>query len=164
MMTEQEPIAEAAEAAPFPPIGGPLDDVNATFHDAYDQERGSSALEGPVFVVMADTLVVVRDGEETSHTITPRAVQVLKSVAHAPLAAFHVLGGGATTAQSTAAKGDVAKLRARLVACARSLPDEGLDEAERTIASDVLSAPVIGPRSTSKGPRRKTATTSKLNG
>jgi len=81
----------------IPRVGSPLDEVNDRFHDAYDAARAhEEARDAPIMVVVADALVVFRRGERRDVAVTPPLAHLLKSAAHAPLAAFASLhdGGG----------------------------------------------------------------------
>lgn len=66
----------------------PLDALNAAFHEVYDAARESAHREGPVFVVLADELVVFRDGVRTAYSFSPQAFHVIKAATHAPVALF----------------------------------------------------------------------------
>ena len=84
-------------------VGGPLDTINDQFHDAYDQSRTEARHEAPVFVVLADELIVFHRGERSAWSFSPRTFHVIKSVTHAPLAIFAAvsrLADGALDAQA----------------------------------------------------------------
>ncbi|MDB4975304.1 MAG: hypothetical protein JWN48_3645 [Myxococcaceae bacterium] len=72
-------------------VGGPLDTINDQFHDSYHETRSETAREAPVFVVLADELVVFQREQRTAYSFSPRAFHVIKSVTHAPLAIFATL-------------------------------------------------------------------------
>ena len=74
-------------------VGGPLDAINDEFHAAHAESRGEARREVPVFVVLADALILFHRGERTSWSFSPRAFHVIKSVAHAPLVIFAMLYG-----------------------------------------------------------------------
>lgn len=66
-----------------------LDQVNDTFHQAYDQRREEKATNGPpVLLVLADTVTLLVDDTRTAVRFTPELFHVIKSVVHAPVAAF----------------------------------------------------------------------------
>ena len=80
--------------APLPTaVGGPLDGVNGHFHEAYDEARRGAQHDVPVLVVLADAIILFRDGARSEVTFTPRAFHVIKSIAHAPVAIFALLHG-----------------------------------------------------------------------
>jgi hypothetical protein len=86
-------------------VGGPLDAINDEFHDVYERSRTQARREVPVFVVLADELIVFHRGARTAHSFAPRAFHVIKSVTHAPLAlyaALERLDGGAIDASTRA--------------------------------------------------------------
>jgi hypothetical protein len=62
--------------------------ANARFHEVYDDVRGHASLQHPVLIVLADVIVLVRDGERSETTVTPELFHVAKTVAHAPVAVF----------------------------------------------------------------------------
>ena len=72
-------------------VGGPLDVVNDTFHDAYERARVEAHRESPVFVVLADTLVFIQGDTRTEYSFAPRAFHVIKSIAHVPVALYAAL-------------------------------------------------------------------------
>jgi len=76
------------DAPPLASTGGSLDQVNEGFHAVYGEARHAAKQDGPVFVVVADQLVVFRDGKRTAYSFSPRAFHVIKSVAHAPVALY----------------------------------------------------------------------------
>ncbi len=71
--------------------GTALDDVNDTFHAEYGETRSRSAIDEPVFVLLADTLTLVRRHHQHVEPITCRAFHVLKSAAHAPISLYATL-------------------------------------------------------------------------
>jgi hypothetical protein len=80
-----------------------MDAVNEAFHDVYDDKRSDAATDVPVFVVLADELVVFHRGERRQRSFTPRVFHLIKSVAHAPLATYvplHRIGDGALDAST----------------------------------------------------------------
>jgi len=80
-MSQKRPTAGDAAA----------DDVNDRFHDAYDDARRDADRQAPVWVVLPDTLVVLRGDQRREYALSPPAFHFLKSVCHAPVAAFLLL-------------------------------------------------------------------------
>lgn len=76
---------------PTQPVGGPLDSVNDAFHAAYDDRRGDAENDAPVFIVLADALVIFHRGARREITFTPRTFHVIKSASHAPVALYALL-------------------------------------------------------------------------
>lgn len=106
---------------PLARVGTALDDVNDAFHAFYDRAKQSAALDAPVFLVLADELVLVRRGERRAYSFAPRLFHVIKSAAHAPVAlyaALHRLGDGALDAST---RERLAALRPKLVGSLGSL-------------------------------------------
>jgi hypothetical protein len=66
----------------------PLDAINEQFHETYDGARTQAKHECPVFVLLADTLVVFRRGVRTELRYTSDVFTMLKAVAHAPVAIY----------------------------------------------------------------------------
>jgi len=69
-------------------VGGPLDDVNDTFHAAYDAAREKAEDAGPILIVLSDELVRYRAGARRAFAIGPKRFHEVKSVAHAPVAIY----------------------------------------------------------------------------
>jgi len=93
---------------PEPPRVEPaFDAVNDAFHDAYGRARSEAEVDAPVFVVLADALLVFRGSERHVREFTPPAFHLVKSAAHAPVAVFaalsHDRGGVGTMATHVAA-------------------------------------------------------------
>lgn len=105
-----------------PTTGSPLDEVNASFHEGYDEARAQAELDAPVFVVLTDVLLAFRRGERTELPFTPRAFHVLKSVAHAPIGLFALLRPGAASARP--ARAALARLREHVASSLASLDDD----------------------------------------
>ena len=83
------------EAPPPASVGGPLDEVNAAFHDSYGDARRNAELGGPILLVLADALVLYRGERRDELRFSPRVFHVIKSVAHGAVALFtelHELG------------------------------------------------------------------------
>ncbi len=68
-----------------------LDDLNATFHAFYDEASGDQQPVAPVFVVLADSLVVFRADQRTERTLHSQVFHDIKSVVHVPIAIFSLL-------------------------------------------------------------------------
>lgn len=79
------------QGPPWPPIGGPLDDINDDFHRSYDAARTAAEDAVPVLIQLADTLVLHRHDRRDEAVIAPRSFHALKSVCHAPLAVYAAL-------------------------------------------------------------------------
>ena len=119
-------------------VEGPLDSVNDAFHDAYDGARDEAEADAPVFVVLADALIVHRRGERNSTTFSPRSFHVVKSVAHAPVAIYALLHRGAGRAFDDAAAARLALLRERLAQSLAALGGGNGDFAyERNVVTDL---------------------------
>lgn len=114
-----------------PPIGGPLDDVNGAFHERYDDARTQAEVDAPVFVLCGDDLTVFHRGGERSVAVTPRVFHALKSIAHAPIAAFVAAGRASDGLRRL--DGVVARALATLAA---DVPDDAV----AAVARDVLEA------------------------
>lgn len=84
-MTPQNP--------PWPITGGALDEINTTFHDAYGGLRDAVATRDPVFVFLDHALTIVWQGQQQRIAVSPQRYHELKSIAHAPVAAFALLRG-----------------------------------------------------------------------
>jgi hypothetical protein len=69
----------------------PFDDVNQRFHDAYDKARDAIVDDKPLVIVLADSLILRRGDERVELVVTPPLFQVVKAVAHGPLAIFGIL-------------------------------------------------------------------------
>jgi hypothetical protein len=77
--------------SPREPVRGELEAVNDAFHRVYGEKSSSAELEAPVMVVLADTLVVHHRGERRQAALRNESFDVLKSVAHLPVAAYAAL-------------------------------------------------------------------------
>ncbi|MEO5727002.1 MAG: hypothetical protein ABI134_10340 [Byssovorax sp.] len=69
-------------------VGGPLDGINDDFHNNYEAARTQARHEVPVFVVLADDLLLFHQGRRATWSFSPRGFHVIKSVAHAPVALY----------------------------------------------------------------------------
>lgn len=126
----------------IPRIGGPLDEVNDAFHDAYAAVQEDASEDAPVLVVLADDLICFRRGERTDLTFTPRSFHVLKSVSHAPVAAFMALRGGKLETLDATTRTALTTLRERLEEATDDLEREPVDDDMRADAGLVASATV----------------------
>jgi hypothetical protein len=117
----------------WPRIGGPLDDVNDAFHDRYEHARGAAEHDAPVFVLCGDELVVFHRGRERAVGVTPRAFHALKSIAHAPIAAY-------VAAASARDRATFDGLARSVAAALASLAEDVSDASAATDARAVLTA------------------------
>lgn len=125
-------------APALPTVGGPLDGVNEGFHGAYDDARGSAEVDAPVFVVVADALVVFHRGDRRELPITPRLFHVIKSVAHAPVALFAAMHPSRGRALEASARTRIEALRRDATASISSLAAENAPD-ERDAVADMRS-------------------------
>lgn len=116
-----------------PTVSPPLDAINDAFHDSYDRARGAAISDGPVFVVLADSLVLFRGGRREELRFTPPLFHAIKSVAHAPLAAYAALSKLGDAPLDGAARDRLDHLRHHLVESLRSLTED----ATREVANDL---------------------------
>jgi hypothetical protein len=77
-----------ASSPPRASVGGPLDAINDEFHDTYGVARNEARHEAPVFVVLADELIVFHRDTRIASSFAPVTFHIIKSVSHAPLAIF----------------------------------------------------------------------------
>lgn len=98
-------------AAAPPAVSPALDAVNGDFHAAYDAVRDHRVNDGPVFVVLADSLVVVHGAERRETTFTPRRFHAMKSVVHGPVAAYVLLHAVADGPLATSTRARIEALR-----------------------------------------------------
>lgn len=124
--------------APWPPIDGPLDDVNAAFHSAYAQQQRGAQEQAPVWVLIDHALVTFHAGQRDEVPVSPRLFHVLKSVAHAPIALYIALGEPARRA--THAPAHLRTLRATIAAALGSVPTDVPDPQMAACAREVLDA------------------------
>jgi hypothetical protein len=84
----------ARSIAPAPPsIERNLDRINEEFHTQYGEATAHVQYEFPVFVLLAESLVVFHAGQRQAFSFSPRAFHVIKSIAHAPVALFVAFQG-----------------------------------------------------------------------
>ena len=74
-----------------PSVERNLDGINEDFHAQYGEATAHVQYEFPVFVLLAESLVVFHAGQRQAFSFSPRAFHVIKSVAHAPVALFVAL-------------------------------------------------------------------------
>ena len=79
------------ETSQWTHAGGRSDDVNGSFHEAYDAAREDAEEAAPVLILLGDALVLRQGNFRREMTVTPRVYHVIRSVAHAPIALFSVL-------------------------------------------------------------------------
>lgn len=67
----------------------PVEHLNEAFHVLYAAARDETLLEaGPIFIVEGAKLVLVNKGERSEYSFRPEQYDVLKTVAHTPLAIY----------------------------------------------------------------------------
>ena len=134
---------------------GPLDELNAAFHEAYAVVRAEAfAHQGPVLVVDGDRLVLYRDQAVVAEEVVrPPAYHLLKAVAHVPLAVRLrlVAGQGAE-----AGAGSLVRLRGQLEGARQALQVAFPDPATRARQARILDAALdfldqVGGRTASSG-------------
>ena len=133
-----KPDAVTPDTPKSPEVGGPLDEVNTAFHDAYDEATGESLEAGPIIVVLADSLVVYDHGERREHTFTPRLFHVIKSMAHAPLGIYAALHRFVGRPLPAPVLDRMRGLKTKLEAALLTLPSEVPKEAIREDVSPLL--------------------------
>jgi hypothetical protein len=82
---EGEPGESAGSDSPV------LEDLNTTFHGLYDGACGHRKLAAPVIVVLADSLIVFREGQRTERSFRSSSFHDVKSAVHVPIAVFSAL-------------------------------------------------------------------------
>jgi hypothetical protein len=157
------------EPPPWPQVGGPLDEVNAAFHTAYDGAREEAEEDAALLVLLGDVLVVQRGEARHERPVTPPLYHALKSVSHAPAALFallHPLGDGpldsrtrerlaALGARTRAALGTLARDAAgdaEAQAAMRALLEATGAEVERTLGNGRASREALGAYARTTGP------------
>lgn len=68
-----------------------LEDLNATFHGLYDGACGQRRRAAALVVVLADSLVVLREGQRTERSFRSSSFHAVKSAVHVPIAVFSAL-------------------------------------------------------------------------
>jgi hypothetical protein len=104
-----------ATPSPRPGVDPPLDDINDRFHASYDRARNAASRDGPVFIVLADELIIFRNDEREALSFSPRSFHVIKSAAHAPVALYAMFAGPAPVLET-----QLAAMRGRIVAALES--------------------------------------------
>lgn len=113
----------------------PFDDVNQRFHDAYDKARAAVADDKPLVIVLADSLILRRGDERVEIVVTPPLFQVIKAVAHGPLAIFGILHRHAPGPIADGkTRHALAKLQQSLAKAQAALTDELIGD-ERDVAA-----------------------------
>lgn len=74
-----------------PSVGPALDSINRDFHAAYAGQRAVAEQDHAVFVILSDELVVLHRAQRRAFPIAPPSFHAIKSIAHAPIAAFALL-------------------------------------------------------------------------
>jgi hypothetical protein len=95
------PPAPAAPAAPAP---DPLEQINVSFHDAYDQAKAAwLARSGPVLLLAGERVALYRDGVQVAEQpLRPALYHRLKEVAHLPVGLYLLLSGPGSGADPAA--------------------------------------------------------------
>lgn len=65
-----------------------LEATNEAFHAAYDAGSSAERRERPILVTLGDDLVLCRGEERVRRTFAPPELHAVKSIAHAPVAAY----------------------------------------------------------------------------
>ncbi|HEU4537237.1 MAG TPA: hypothetical protein VFS00_24120, partial [Polyangiaceae bacterium] len=105
-------------------VGPALDGVNDAFHASYEGARERTELDAPVFVVLADELVLVRRGRRQAFSFSPRLFHVIKSAAHGPVAIYVSLYRLGDAALGPQVRGRVEALRGQVAGALSSLERE----------------------------------------
>lgn len=125
--------AKTPEAAlpeiPQPVPSDPLQLLNGAFRSAYDLRRQAHLQgDGPIVLLMGDTLTLVRGSERTAVAVTPPAYHQLKSVCHAALGAYLLLDGAAEPLPDERVA-EIEAFRSQVVAVREALPLYDFDAA-----------------------------------
>lgn len=122
----------------FPSVDSPLDEVNRSFHTAFDEARGAERLRGPVVVVLADSLVLFRPGKRRDFPVTPRLFHVIKSIAHGPIALYASLQRFGDARLDAVLIQRLRRLRATTAAATSALANDVPDAAVRADLKPLL--------------------------
>ncbi len=88
-MTDRTELRRSGRGPNGPgPLAETLDLTNEQFHEAYDGAKTEAKYEWPVFVLLADSLVVFHRGVRSELHVTPEAFHMLKAIAHVPVALY----------------------------------------------------------------------------
>ena len=79
-----------------------LDAVNDTFHDAYAAARRLHEADAPLFVLLADELVVHARRARRAYVVRPSSFHTIKAVSHAPVALYALVRSGRADAGALA--------------------------------------------------------------
>jgi hypothetical protein len=121
-------------ASERPSVERNLDRINEDFHAKYGQATAHAQYEFPVFVLLAESLVVFHARQRQAFSFSPRAFHVIKSIAHAPVALFVAFQGA-----SAPKPAELEEMRRRIVtALALPLDDEPLSPTVRNDLTFVL--------------------------
>lgn len=105
-------------------VGPALDGMNDDFHASYEGARERTELDAPVFVVLADELVLVRRGRRQAFSFSPRLFHVIKSAAHGPVALYASLYHLGDAPLGPPARARVAALRGKIAGALSSIDGE----------------------------------------
>jgi len=106
------------------PLEAALEAVNEQFHETYDGAKTEAEYESPVFVLLADTLVVCCRGVRTELRYTPDAFVLLKSISHAPVSLYAELQRGDPANVSPATRQRLEKLRELVLQTRKRLQED----------------------------------------
>lgn len=90
---QRAPVTNGARSngPPRPAVAPSVDAINEHFHEAYERARLAATRNGPVFVMLADTLVLFQGAKREAFSFSPRVFHLIKSIAHAPVSLYAVL-------------------------------------------------------------------------
>lgn len=136
-----------------------FDAVNDGFHATYDSLRQAVAKEVKVLVVLAEAVVLHRDGERTSEALLTRPFEIVRSTAHAPVVVFVSLHRAAGKPLSASSLSALARLHEHISGAARDLraessafgPEAAADLGVVLSTCDSFLANVLEQRVTSRG-------------
>jgi hypothetical protein len=103
-----------------------LDAANEQFHESYDGARTQAKHECPVFVLLADTLVVFRDGVRTELQYTPDVFHILKAITHVPVAIYAEIQRGGPNEVSGERRDRLENLQKRLLQTRAKLQEDSV--------------------------------------
>lgn len=128
----------------------PLDAANKGFHRNYDAARAGAEREGPVPVVLEDTLVLLRDHDRVERAFTPRIYHLLKATAHVPVALYAaILGSQGSHPRSLVSLEK--SLSASLESIGREVQDEEVAADMREVLERTLQFAAGGPDAAALG-------------
>jgi hypothetical protein len=110
----------------------PLTTMNAAFRTAYADLRSQAIKDaGPVIIQSGESMVLIRNGVRTEAKATTPRYNVLKSVAHMPLALYVMLIHGADSPLDEASLGHLRDYRVRVVQARDSIEARELTSEQR---------------------------------